>query len=213
MQYYSMENFENENYDKLINIIEKAKKTNKHFLDTKSLIYLGTASYTRIAYKNTPAYRKGFGHNNEKYYNKPDIYTPAIGLQINSIIHQNKLDEGLSEFEKEILKINIIFANDNFFMNCITNNKEDNLISELIEKVENITYNNSDLQKIYRKFEIKNFINSHIKEITETCYRAKSYLPINNETLIHIYNRLLQIKFLRPELYNEYLKKGKKLVK
>lgn len=216
MTYYSIEDFKNTDYEKLMQIIKKAQEIKKQILKEQSSSYLNKASYTRALYGYKPAYKQGFGHNPRKYYNKPAVYTPTIGTQINSILKQRKLNIELNEFEKDLLINNLIFSNDLFFINCITNQNEDNIIGELIEQVENITSENKKLQTIYRKLEIKKFLQSHIQEISQTCYRTNAYMAIDTYTITYIYNRLLQIKFFNQELYNQYLhmkKKEKKLVK
>ncbi len=213
MKIYTTKDFEQLNNQKLERLINEGKDENTKYNKQKAEIYFKNASYTRIAYKYRPSYKKGFGHNPKKYFNNPDIASSIIGNQINSIINKKKSNEELNEFEKEILTINIIFPNDESFINLITNYNETNIIGKIIEEIESINSDDETKQKIIRLFTYKKLIKENLEEIIKTCQRVNTYMEVSNQSLIHIYNRLLQIKHTNYELYKKYLKKEKKLVK
>lgn len=189
MKYYTMNDF---NIERLDQIIESGRKIHDEIISESANLFINTI--------HTDKYRKTVSL---------PVKMESKLLPYLNLMRQNEL---YNDKELEILKMNIIFPDDSYFINKVTNGKTDLTFINFIEKIEDLNLDGSDDKKSFvRTLYISQYIKNNKDNINNLFEFFKPYL--DNYYVSYLYNRLLQIKYTNNDLYNEYLDKNKTLTK
>ena len=137
-----------------------------------------------------------------------------IGTISKDIAIQRNVYKLKTEFEKELLMLNIMFPDDLDFLKLLKTYDKNNLIHILVEKIDQIDEKYEEKKcLIIKKMLINNYITHNKEELMSIILNFKVYS--DDFSLTMLYTRLLQIKTLNKELYNQIFEidKAKTLIK
>lgn len=199
MKLLSESTFKDNNYEDIINLAVKIERD--HYRN-ETEGFLNSQSHNRVSYKFDYSCIKE--RRAKKYYNVGSVITYKIGSFAKETADKYRRNNGFSLTDSKILELNIIFPDDEKFMEELSKNDEKKLFIRLVDVIENYQFGDRESAKAaYKNVAFDCVLSCYNEEFKKICLHFNDRLTYNHFS--QIYERLVQVKYLNPELYNSYL--------